>query len=255
MEGRSPMPVKDDFDPAEALPRFLIVQAEQDDVPDEAAAPSRASKIRVLIITAAAAGIAVLAIGNPLALVAEVSAVLAGHSPLPAAPIQSAADAPALIAAATADAQDLPKEMPPATSAAPARAEVAAPEPIAKEPTENVESSEALFKQFQAWAAEQDAQKQSAAVEPVHDAPPSIMQDLPPAAKTLRVPHRQVQKRQPVRATVRNARAEARTQNLQRQIPQAARAARAPAPDPRAQDAAAQDAQPAPFLGIFGQRN
>jgi hypothetical protein len=245
------MPVKDDFDPAEALPRFLVVQAEQDDVPDEAAAPSRASKIRVLIITAAAAGIAVLAIGNPLALVAEVSGLLAGH---PSAPIQSAADAPALIAAATADAQDLPQglpqDSPPATNGAPARAEIAA-EPIAKDQTERSEASpETLFSQFQAWAAEQDAQKQSAAAEPVQDAPASIMKDLPPAAKNLRVPYRHAQKRPPVRAAVRNARAEVRAQNLRRQqIPQA------PAQAPAAPNAAVQDGQTAPFLGIFGQRN
>jgi hypothetical protein len=232
------MPVRDDFDPAQPLPRFLVVQAEQDNAPDEAVAPSRASKVRVLIITAAAAGIAVLAIGNPVALVAEVSALLAGNSALPAAPIQSAADA-----------QDLPKDSPPVINGAPARAEIAA-EPIAKDQTEGSEaSSEALFRQFQAWAADQDAQKQSAAVEPVQDAPPSIMQDLPPAAKNLRVPHRHVQKRQPVRAAVRNARAEVRAQNLRRQIPQA------PAQAPAAQNATVQDGQTAPFLGIFGQRN
>jgi len=251
------MRVKDDFDPSQPLPRFLVVQAEQDNAPDEAVAPSRASKVRVLIITAAAAGIAVLAIGNPAALVAEVSALLAGNSALPAAPVQSAADAPALIAVAAADAQDLPQDSPPATNGAPARAEIAA-EPIARDQTEgNEASSEALFRQFQAWAADQDAQKQSAAVEPVKDAPPSIMQDLPPAAKNLRVPHRHVQKRQPVRSTVRNARAEVRQQNLRRQIPQAQgpRAERPPVQDPRAQDAAAQDGQPGPFLGIFGQRN
>lgn len=244
------MPVKDDFDPAQALPRFLVVQAEPDDAPDEAAAPSRASKIRVLIITAAAAGIAVLAIGNPMAFVAEVSALLAGHSTPQLAPIQSAADAPALLAVAAADAQDLRQDSPPVTNGAPARAEIAA-EPVTQDQPENSEpSSEMLFKQFQAWAADQDAQKQSAAVEPAQDAPPSIMQDLPPAAKSLRVPHRHVQKRQPVRATVRNARAEVRTQNLRRQqIPQA------PAQAPAAPNAAVQDGQTAPFLGIFGQRN
>jgi hypothetical protein len=243
------MPVRDDFDPAQPLPRFLVVQAEQDNAPDEAVAPSRASKVRVLIITAAAAGIAVLAIGNPAALVAEMSALLAGNSALPAAPIQSATDAPALIAVAAADAQDLPQDSPPVINGAPARAEIAA-EPIAKDQTEGSEaSSEALFRQFQAWAADQDAQKQSAAVEPVQDAPPSIMQDLPPAAKNLRVPHRHVQKRQPVRAAVRNARAEVRAQNLRRQIPQA------PAQAPAAQNATVQDGQTAPFLGIFGQRN
>lgn len=248
------MPAKDEFDPDQALPRFLAVQAEQDDVPGEPVGPSRASKVRVLIITAAAAGIAVLAIGNPVALVAEVSALLTGNSVLPAAPIQSAADAPALIAAATADAQDLPRDLPrespPASNDASARAEIAV-EPIAKDQTEGSEaSSEALFRQFQAWAADQDAQKQSAAVEPVQDAPPSIMQDLPPAAKNLRVRARHAQKRAPVRAAVRNARAEVRAQSLRRQTPPppAQQAPAAPGP-------ATQDGQTAPFLGIFGQRN
>lgn len=190
-----------------------------------------------------------------MALVAEVSALLAGHSALPSAPIQSAADAPALIAVAAADAQDLPQDVPPASNTPPARAEIAA-EPTTKDQPEKSEAtSETLFSQFQAWAAAQDAEKRSEAEQPVQDAPASIMQDLPPAAKNLRVPYRHVQKRQPARAAVRNARAEVRAQNLQRQIPQAARAARAPAQDPRAQDAAAQEAQTAPFLGIFGQRN
>src|SRR3954465_15846521 len=142
------MRVKDDFDPAQPLPRFLVVQAEQDNAPDEAVGPSRASKVRVLIITAAAAGIAVLAIGNPLAIVAEVSTLLAGNSALPSAPIQSAADAPALIAVAAAAAQefaqdlaqDLPQDSPLPPNGAPARAEIAA-EPIAKDQTEASEAS------------------------------------------------------------------------------------------------------------------
>jgi hypothetical protein len=258
------MPAKDDFDPAQALPRFLVVKAEQDDVPDEAVAPSRASKIRLLIITAAAAGIAVLAIGNPMALVAEVSALLAGHSTPQLVPIQSAADAPALIAVAAADAQDLPQDelqnLPPAASDAPARAEVAAPEPVAREPAEKAESSETLFSQFQAWAAAQDAQKkQSEAEQPVADAPASIVQEVPAAAaKNVRARHRHVQRRErePVRATVRNARAEVRTQNVRRQVPQAQgpRTERPPVQDPRAQDAAVQEGQTG-FMGIFGQRN
>lgn len=254
------MPAKDDFDPIQALPRFLVVQAEPDDAPDEAVAPSRAAKIRVLIITAAAAGIAVLAIGNPMVLVAEISALLAGHSTPQLAPIQSAVDAPALLAVAAADAQNLPqghsKDSPPAINGVPTRAEIAA-EPVAKDHAEASEaSSENLFSQFQAWAAAQDAQKQSVVEQPVQDAPASIMQDLPPAAKNLRAPHRHVQRRQPVRATVRNARAEIRQQNLRRQIPQAQgpRAERPAVQDPRAQNAAAQDGQTG-FMGIFGQRN
>jgi hypothetical protein len=144
--------------------------------------------------------------------------------------------------------------LPPAKSAAPAGTEVA-PEPAVKDQTEKSEaSSETLFSQFQAWAAAQDAQKQSEAEQPVQDAA-KIMQDEPArVAKRIRGPSRQAQKRQPVRAVVRNARAEVRPQNVRRHVPQA-QTARAPVQDPRAQDAAAQEAQTAPFLGIFGQRN
>jgi hypothetical protein len=252
------MPTKAGFDPTHPLPQFLADRAEQGigNAADGAVPASRAFKASILIATVTAAGIAVLAMGNPVGLLAEMSASLVGNSTPQSTPaIQSAADAPALVASA-ADAQDLP----PTTNEAPARAEIAASEPTGQDQTEKSEPpSETLFRQFQAWAAQQDSQAPGRPVQPVQDAAAQIVQNVPaPAANNIRVPYRYVQKRRQVRAVVRNARAEARTQNLRRQVPRAqgARAERpAPIQDARAQDQSAQNAQGLSFLPIFGQRN
>jgi hypothetical protein len=249
------MPTNAGFDPTHPLPQFLADRAEQaiGNAPDGAVPASRAFKASILIATATATGIAVLAIGNPVGLLAEMSASLVGNStPQPTPAIQSAADAPALVAS-VADAQDLP----PTTNEVPTRGEIAASEPNSKDQSEKSEPpSETLFRQFQAWAAEQDAQANGGSVQPVQDAPAQLVQN-DPAPKNIRVPYRQVQKRRQVRAVVRNARAEARAQNLRRQIPRAqdARAERPPIQDVRAQDQSLQNAQQPSFLSIFGQRN
>ena len=253
------MPAEDGFDPTHRLPQFLADRAEQGignaPNPKGAVVASRAFKVSILIATATATGIAVLAMGNPVGLLAEMSASLVGNStPQPTPAIQSAADAPALVASA-ADAQDLP----PTTNDAPARTEIAASEPAGRDQTENSEPpSETLFRQFQAWAVEQDAQAHDGPVQPVQDAPAQVVQNVPaPAAQNIRVPYRQVQKRRQVRAAVRNARAEVRAQNLRRQAARAqdARAERPPIQDARAQDQSVQNAQGLSFLPIFGQRN
>src|SRR5215510_6674878 len=208
------MPAKDGFDPTHPLPQFLADRAEQaiGNAPDGAVSTSRAVKASILIATATATGIAVLALGNPVGLLAEMSASLVGNStPQPTPAIQSAADAPALVATA-ADAQDLP----PTTNEVPTRGEIAASEPAGMDQSEKSEpASESLFRQFQAWAADQDAQAHGGSVQPVQDAPAQLVQNDPaPAAKNIRVPYRQVQKRRHARAAVRNARAEVRAQNL-----------------------------------------
>jgi len=250
------MPTKDSFDPTHPLPQFLADQAEQGigDAPDGAGAASRAFRASILIAAAAATGIAVLAMGNPVGLLAEMSASLIGNSRPQSTPeIQSAADAPALVPS-TADAQALP----PTTNDAPARVEIAASEPAGQDRTEKTESpSETLFGQFQAWAAARDAQAQGGPVQPVQDAPAQIVQNAPvPAAKNVRVPYPQVQKRRQVRA-VQNARAEERTENPRRQVrrAQSPRAERPPVLDARAQDQSVQNAQAPSFLPSFGQRN
>ena len=262
------MPTKAGFDPTHPLPQFLADRAEEQGIgnaTDGAVPASRAFKASILIATATATGIAVLAMGNPVGLLADLSASLVGNStPQPTPAIQSAADAPALVASAAdapalvpsaADAQALP----PTTNEAPARVEIATSEPTGQDQTEKTESpSDALFRQFQAWAAEQDAQAHGGPAQPVQDAPAQIVQNVPaPAAQNIRVPYRQAQKRRQVRAAVRNARAEVRAQNLRKQVPRAqdARAERPPVQDARAQDQSVQNAQGLSFLPIFGQRN
>src|SRR5262245_29578020 len=253
------MPAEDGFDPTHRLPQFLADRAEQGignaPNPKGAVVASRAFKVSILIATATATGIAVLAMGNPVGLLAEMSASLVGNStPQPTPAIQSAADAPALVATA-ADTQDLP----PTTNEVPVRGEIAASEPAGKDQSEKSEpASETLFRQFQAWAADQDAQAHGGSAQPVQDAPALVVQNDPaPAAKNIRVPYRQVQKRRQARAAVRNARAEVRAQNLRKQIPRAqdARAERPPTQDARAQDQSVQNAQQPSFLSFFGQRN
>ncbi len=142
--------------------------------------------------------------------------------------------------------------MPPATTEVPARSEIAASEP-AKDQTEKTEAtSETLFKQFQAWAADQDAN--GAPPQPVQGPAAQVEQKFPaPAAENARGPQRLVQKRRPVR-TVRNARAEVGAQNLRRPVRRAP-VQRAPVQDARAQDQSGQTGQAPSFLPTFGQRN
>ena len=247
------MQTQDGFDPIHPLPRFLANPAERGirNASHGAVGTSRALRAGILIAAATATGFAVLAMGNPMGLLAEMSASLVGNStPQPRPEIQSAAEAPALVPS-TADAQALP----PTTNDAPVRAEIAVSEPAGQDQTEKTESSENLFRQFQAWAAEQDAQAQGGSVQPVQDTPVQIMQEEVRApSANVRTPNSQVQKRR----QVQNARAEVRTQNLRRQARRAQdpRAERPPIQDARAQDQSAQNAQVPSFLPpIFGQRN
>jgi hypothetical protein len=266
IEEHHPMPTNDGFDPAHPLPQFLADQAEQGignaldgAVPASRIFKARVFKVSILIAAATAIGIAVLAAGDPMALLAWGSATLVGNSSQSTPTIQAAADTPALIPSTT-DAQVVP----PTTKDAPARDEIAASEPAGKDQTENSElATEALFRQFQAWAAERKAQARGEPVQPVQDAPAQVVQDVAAknVAENVRAPNRLVQKRRQVRF-VPNARAEMRTQNLRKQVRRAERARaerppvqaeRPPVQDARAQDTSGQNAPPLPFL--FGQRN
>jgi hypothetical protein len=285
------MPTKDGFDPAHPLPQFLTDRTGQDlsqfltdraeqDLPrfltdpaeqdtgnplDGAVPASRTFKAGILIATAAAAGIAVLALGDPVALLAwGTASPVDNSSPQSTPTIQSAAEVPAQIASTT-DAQALP----PAAKDAPARDEIAASEPAGNDQTEDREPlSEDVFRQFQAWAAARDAQARGEPAQPVQDAPAQVVQDVSaqddpaPAAENVRVPKRLAQKRRHIRA-VRNARAEMRTQNMRKPVrrAQSERVERPPTQDARVVDQyennaqALQQAAQNPFLPIFGQRN
>jgi hypothetical protein len=263
------MPTKDDFYPDHPVPLFLADEPEhladepeQQDIGkawDRAAISSRVLKASILVATATAIGIAILSVGNPVTLFADVTASLIDKSAL-----QPGTDQSTPTIQSTADAQALP----PTAKDAPTRDEIAAaPESAGQSQTENSEpSSEALFRQFQAWAAEKDAQAQVGPVQSVQDAPAPVAEyalaqvaDNPPAqvAENARAPLRPMQKHRHVRP-VRSARAEIRpAQNPRKKVrrEQNAPVQVPPAQDARAQDQSVQNAQAPSFLQTFGWRN
>ena len=90
----------------------------------------------------------------------------------------SAAAAPAAIRSTAADAQPLP----PTTTAAPPRGEIAASVGAGRDQVEKSErSSDALFRQYQAWAAERDAPTDVKSAQPAQDDPQPAQDDPQPA--------------------------------------------------------------------------
>ena len=222
------------------------------------------TKVGILIATAI--GIAVLWVENPVNLLADVTASLVDNLGL-----QPGTDQSTPTIQSTADAQALP----PTEKDTPSRDEIAAAEPAAQDQPEKSEPPpEALFRQFQAWAAEKDAQAHAGPVQPVQDAPAKVVQNAPgvadivPAqgAENARPPLRIMQEPRRVRR-VHNARAEMRVQNPRKKVRRAqnARVRLAPSQDARAQDARAeaaraqnqpvQNAEAPSFLQTFGMRN
>jgi hypothetical protein len=242
------MPTKDNFEPDHSLPVFFADEPEQQDIGkpwDRSVIWSPVLKGSVVVVTATAIGLAVLSIGNPVTIFAEVGASRVDKSALPPGTdlsmpkIQSTAEAEAL---------------PPTAKDTPISDEIAVvadsagqnqpTEPAGQRQTGNREpSNEALFREFQAWAAEKDAQAQSGPVQSVQDAPAQVAENAR-AQKQLR--------------PVQSARAEIRpAQNPRKRLrrEQTARAQVAPGQDARAQDQSGQNAQTPSFLQIFGLHN
>ena len=163
---------KDDFPPDYPIPLFLSDQAEELEPPDigkawdRAVISSRILKTSILAVTAAVIVFAILSMGNPIVLFANATASLVGAS-VPqsgagqlfeawAAKQDARAQTPTI--QSTAGAQALP----PTARDAPTRDEIAAAFKTAPQDQTEISQppAEALFKQFQTWAAEQDAQTQ-----------------------------------------------------------------------------------------------
>lgn len=257
------MATKDGFRPDDRFPLFLSEHAEEPEQAgigiawDRAVISSRILKTSILVVTATAIGIAILSVGNPVALLANVTASLVDKSAL-----QPGTDQPTPTIQSTAGTQDLP----PTASDAPTRDEIAAAfEPSDQSQTEiSQPPTEALLKQFQAWAAEEDTRAQVGPVQliqPVQDAPIQVVQDAAAQIRPMQK-HRQVRSAQNARAEIRperNPRAKVRRkhnprakvrgeeQNAQVQVP--------PLPDARAQDQPVQNAQAPWLLQSFGWRN
>jgi hypothetical protein len=258
------MTTNDGFQP-DRSPIFLSEHAEETEQPDIGKAwdiatiSSRILKASILAVTVTAIGIAILSIGNPVTLVANVTDWWVDKSAL-----QPEADPSTSTVQTIASTQDLP----PTTTDTPPRDEIAAAvEPadqsraevgqsqtgIGQSQAETGQSqaevgqplTEALFKQFQAWAADEETRAQARPAQPVQA---SRVQDAPARALPVKK-HRQVRSMQNARAEIRpqrNHRANAR-QEQDAQAP--------PVADPRAQDPAVQNAQTPSFLQSLGLRN
>jgi hypothetical protein len=234
------MPTKDGFDPNLPLPLFLANEPEQQGIGNEAGQP-RLLKASILVAIAAVISIAISSVGNRVTLFAGVTASVVDNST-----VQPGTDQSTPTVQSAADAEALP---PTAKDAFRAAYEIAAAsEPAGRNQTENSElSSEALFREFQAWAAEKDAQAQVGPVQqPVQDAPAK-------AAGNARASLRLMQKHRHVRP-VHNARAEMRpAQNPRKKI---RREQNARVEVPSAQDARAQvQYVQNPLLQIMDWRN
>lgn len=272
--GIDPMTTDNGFQP-DRPPIFLSERADETghtDVErrwDVAAISSRILKASALAAAMTTIGVGALSVGNPVLLVANVTD---WWNNKPAAQLE--ADASASTVQTMADAQDTP-----ATTDEPAREQVAvaaAPavqnqaetvqrpaEPVQVQPSQvqaepprpaevaqsQTESSPPisaeLFRQFQAWAAEDEARKRATATSA---APTRVVQDTQqarPAKKQRRV------------HSVQNARAEVRPQRHHRtrvREEQDPREPIAPVADPRTVDPAAQPAQPPSFFQSLGFR-
>ena len=241
------MATNDGFPPDDRVPFFLSEHAEQTGQPDigktwnRAAISSRILKTSILGVTATAIGIAILLMGDPVALVENVTATWVEKPAL-----QPDADPSAPAIQSIAGTQDLPTT----TSDAPTRDEIAA----AVEPADQSQAeiarpfNEALFKQFQAWADEQDSRAQVEPKQPVQAAPVRVVQDAPAQVGPVKK-HRRVR-------SVQNARAEIRPQRNHRvrTREESAPLPIAPVPDARAPEQPVQNSQTPGLLQSFGFR-
>ena len=233
-------PTKDGYDQDHPMPLVLVDEVEQQDIGkawDGAVISSRVRKASILGATATAIFVAILWVGNPATLFADLTASLVDKSAL-----QPGTDQSTLTIHSTADAPALPLT----AKDAPTRDEMAAAtEPADQNQTENSEPpSDALL------ALDKDAQ---ARVGPVRDAPGQVVQNAPaPVTANARASLRPMQEDRHVRP-VHHEQAEIRpVQNPRKKVRQE-QTARAEVPP--VQDAGAQDQPMQNFLQGLGLRN
>jgi hypothetical protein len=207
-------------------------------------------KTSILVVMAAAIVFAILSVGNPLVLFVNATASRFATS----AP-QDGTGQSMPIVQSTAGAQALP----PTASEAPTGNEIAAAFKTAYDSQTEIRqpSAEALFNQFQAWTAEEDARAQGRTVQPVQDAQAQVVQNVPAQVVENAQPVRPMQKHRRVRH-VQNARPELRpVQNPGAKVrrEQNARVQVRPAQDARAQDQSVQNAQAPSFQQSFSWRD
>src|SRR6266850_6839593 len=154
------------------IPLFLSDHTEGPEQPvigkDRAVMSSRIVKTSILVVMAAAIVLAMLSGGNPLVLFENAMASLVATS----TPQDDTGQSMPSIQS-TADAQALP----PTASEAPTGGEIAVASKTASQSETEIRQppAEALLKQFQAWATEEDAQVRPE--QPVQDAQAQIQDD------------------------------------------------------------------------------
>jgi hypothetical protein len=227
------MATKDGFDPDDSLPLFLTA-----DEPEQPVGISswRFATASILVATATVIGISIPLVGNRVMLFADVTASPVDKSTPQPGTDESTPTIQSTVIQSTADAEALS----PTALDAPTR-DIGASEPASQTRAENSEaSSEALFKEFQAWKAEQDARDLA---KPGKDDPAPVAENAPASVRPM-------QKQRRARA-IRSARAEMirhvreRRSKIRRQNePVQARSVQ----DARAQTQSVQYAEPPSFL-------
>jgi hypothetical protein len=203
-------PTKDGYSEDHPLPLVLVDEVAQEGIGkawDGAVISSRVRKASIWGATATAIFVAILWVGNPATLFADLTASLVDKSAL-----QPGTDQSTPTIQSTADAQALPT-----AKDAPTRDEMAAAtEPADRNQTENSEPpSEALL------ALDKDAQARVVPVQPVQDALGQVAQNAPAlVTANAQAPLRPMQKDRHVRPAYR-ARAEIRpVQNPRKKVRQ-----------------------------------
>jgi hypothetical protein len=240
------MPTKHDFTPI-VLPIF-IAEPQQHAVRKgvaRAAISSRWVQAGILVATATAIGISTLSLGNPVTLFTNVTASLVDNSAIQRRPDQGASTIDTGVPALPPAAEDVPERSITVHTASAGQSQ-----------TENSgPSSEVLVKQFQAWAADQDALAPAGQVRSVQDAPARVV--TAQAEENAPAPVPRMQKHRHVRP-VHSAHAEIRPVQIPRQTARRQQSARVQVPPEQHARALRQPVQNGPPLSLlqtFGQRN
>jgi hypothetical protein len=234
------MSATDGFEPDDdPLPLFLVDKPEEQGIGEHrriAVFSSRTLKASALVAAATFIGVPILSAGNPVLLLAALTASQADKPSLQPATGESTP---------TIQSAYIAETLPATANGGPTRDEIAAAFTSAHQSQLEQENREheALFREFQAWAADKDAQAEVEIEQSVQNAPVAVVRDAPaplrPSKKNLR--------------RVRSARAEIRS--VRHHGKQVRREQNRPAQDSRAQDQTVQNAQAPWLLQIFGWRD
>jgi hypothetical protein len=266
---RDQMPTNDGFSSDQTLPSFLRERTWKPDIApasDLAVFPLHVRKAIILVASVTVFGIATFSVGNPKALLASLADSFGDKSAS-----QPLADQSNSTIQTTVDV----KASSSATKEQPTGGETAATAPAAEDQAKIVDNTvdktidpqtEALFRQFLAWAAEKDApslepvqpvqddqvqpEKEAAAQPAQVDDPPAKMAEDAGAALHLLPKHRRA-------PATSNARAEMQRQAPRKMVHRPQRERAAPARAAVARDRVVQNAAPPPLLpqGFFGSRD